>query len=170
MGRRAGPSQAITRADVFLVPFSLFWGGFAIFWLVGATVAVGAFGLFGVPIVLFGLYLIFGRFIYKANRRRRTGYAVTDRRVLQIVRGRNGESVDAFYLRSLPSISTSVGADGKGSIQIGQMPWFGAMYANTGMEFLARGASAGGVASYDIDDPRGVAELIERLREADRGG
>jgi hypothetical protein len=165
------PANHFTRADLFLVPFSLFWGGGVIFWLVGATTAGGAFGLFGVPFVLVGLYFIFGRFAYKAYRKRRTVYAVTDRRVLEIVRRQRGESVDAVYLRSLPSISTSVGADGKGSVRFGPTtPWFGAMYANTGMEFLSRGAATGGVAFYDIDDPRGVAELIERLREADRSG
>ena len=106
-----------------------------------------------------------GRFIYKANRRRRTVYAVTNRRVLEVVRGRRGESVNALYLRALPTISTGVGSDGKGSIQFTQTPWHSGMYADTGMEFLGRWA--GGLAFYDVEDPRGVAELIERLREAD---
>jgi hypothetical protein len=38
------------------------------------------------------------------------------------------------------------------------------------MELFARDQMAStGVSFYDIEDPRGVADLVERLREADRG-
>jgi hypothetical protein len=36
------------------------------------------------------------------------------------------------------------------------------------MEFFARGQLASGVSFYDIEDPQGVADLVERLRAADR--
>jgi hypothetical protein len=165
---RPDPAKRFTRADWYLVPFSILWGGFAIFWFVGATVSGGGFGLFGIPFVAIGLYFIFGRFIYKARRKRRTVYAVTDRRVLEIVAGRNGDSVSAVYLRSIPNISTSAVANGEGSVDFGLSSRRDQYYANTGMEFFARGSLSGGVSFYDIPDPGGVAELVERLREADR--
>ena len=143
---RPDPAKHFTPADRFLIPFSLLWGGFAIFWLVGASSSGGLFGLFGVPFVAIGLYFIFGRFIYKANRKRRTVYAVTDRRVLEIVRGRHGESVNAVYLRSIPNISTSAGSDGLGSVGFGISSRGYSMYGNTGMEFFARGQLSSGVA------------------------
>lgn len=166
---RPDPTKRFTPADRYLVPFSLFWGGFAIFWLVGATASGGAFGLFGIPFVLIGLYFIFGRFIYKANRKRRTVYAVTDRRVLEIVDGRKGESVTAVYLRSIPNISTSAVSNGEGSVEFGLSSRMDQYYANTGMEFFSRGSLSSGVSFYDIADPEGVAALVERLRDADRG-
>ena len=44
-------------------------------------------------------------------------------------------------------------------------------YANSGLELLGRGQMAGaGVSFYDIEDPRGVADLVERLRDADVRG
>lgn len=165
---RPDPTKRLTPADRYLVPFSLLWGGFAIFWLVGATASGGAFGFFGVPFAAIGLYFIFGRFIYKANRKRRTVYAVTNRRVLEIVDGRKGESVAAVYLRSIPNISTSAVSNGEGSVEFGISSRMDQHYANTGMEFFARGSLSSGVSFYDIEDPEGVADLVERLRAADR--
>jgi hypothetical protein len=126
------------------------------------------FAIFGSVFVVLGLYFIFGRFIYKANVKRRTTYAVTNRRVLEIVRGlRGGESVNATYLRSIPNISTSTSSNGYGHVEFGLSSGRYSQVANTGMEFFARGA-ASGVRFYDIPDPRGVADLVERLRAADQ--
>src|SRR5207244_7249306 len=68
--------------DALLIPLSLLWGGFAIFWefmaLTAATKAPGpvavVFPVFGLPFVVIGLYLIFGRFIVDAKVRARTSY------------------------------------------------------------------------------------------------
>lgn len=170
---RPDPAKHFTRGDALLVPFSILWGGFSIFWEASA-ISGGAgpfFALWGIPFVAMGLYFIFGRFIYKANRKRRTIYAVTNRRVMSIVRGRGGESVDATYLRSIPSISTSAVSNGRGSVEFGLSSPMAGWYGNTGMEFFARGQLASaGVRFYDVEDPRGVADLVERLRDADRAG
>jgi hypothetical protein len=64
-------------ADVFMIPFSVLWGGFAIFWEFmvlqipsgNAGPADIIFPFFGVPFVLVGLYMIFGRFIYESKKR-----------------------------------------------------------------------------------------------------
>jgi hypothetical protein len=59
------PAQGLlfTGNDAMLIPFSLLWGGFAIFWEVSALNQpnTGYFGVFGIPFVLMGLYLIVGR-------------------------------------------------------------------------------------------------------------
>ena len=71
-------------ADAFLIPFSILWGGFAIFWET-MVVVVGApwlFMVFGVPFVIAGLYLIVGRFWVDAGQRARTFYGLTDKRVI----------------------------------------------------------------------------------------
>src|SRR3954471_6987431 len=66
------PAVRFTAADGFLVPFSLMWGGFAIFWE-AAAFAGGTpffFKLWGIPFVLVGVYFIAGRFVVKARRKR----------------------------------------------------------------------------------------------------
>jgi hypothetical protein len=69
-------------SDFFLIPVSLLWGGFAIFWESAALFMIpkndpvgGLFPLFGIPFVLFGLYFIFGRFIVDKKMREGTEYA-----------------------------------------------------------------------------------------------
>jgi len=81
----------LTGRDIFLVPFSLIFCGGTIVWeaaVLGLLNRAGAhshaplfFALWGVPFVLLGLYLVFGRFITDASIRRRTIYGVTDKRV-----------------------------------------------------------------------------------------
>ena len=112
--------------DIFLIPFSLMWGGFAIFWEVMAlstiTKAPGPVGivfpLFGLPFVAVGLYLIFGRFFFDARSRDRTHYGVTDRRIL-IVSGVFSQQTKSLQLRTLSDITLSERSDGSGSISFG---------------------------------------------------
>ena len=62
-------SVAFHKEDLFLIPFSLLWGGFAIFWEAGVLGFWGqscpavpwTFGMiWGIPFVLVGQYLILG--------------------------------------------------------------------------------------------------------------
>ena len=113
--------------DALLIPFSLLWGGFAIFWetLALRGKAPFPFALFGVPFVLVGLFMIAGRFVVDAWLRRRLTYALTDRRIL-IVRSGSFPALKSLNLDGLSETDVSEQANGRGTIRFGpQAPMWG---------------------------------------------
>lgn len=133
-----GRGLRLRPSDSVMIPFSLVWGGFALFWeysvLFGlepsgrpstsASAAPIFMKLWGVPFVLVGLYLIVGRFFFDAFQRARTVYAVTDQRVL-IVTQVFGKRVRSLSLRTLPDVTLAEKSDGSGTITFGAIA-FGA--------------------------------------------
>lgn len=115
--------------EVFLIPFSLVRGGFALFWNTSAwkTNADLSFKLFGLPFIIVGLYVIVGRFIVDIYIRNRTAYLVTNKRIL-IVRGakRFKCKIARHKSSALPRTSrASERADGSGTIRFGASgSWF----------------------------------------------
>lgn len=118
-------------SDIFAIPFSIFFCGFSIFWMVGASYAVSAgaskgevpafayiFPLFGVPFVAAGLYMLLGRFWVEKAQRAQTAYGVTDERVI-IISGLFSRTVKSLNLRTLADISMSEKHDGSGTISFG---------------------------------------------------
>src|SRR5262245_7956356 len=81
--------------DWSTIPFSVMWLGFMIFWEGGALGYWDPNGsstfmaIWGIPFILFGVYIALGRFFHDAWLKRRTFCGVTDRRVLIIQEGRN---------------------------------------------------------------------------------
>jgi hypothetical protein len=107
-------------SDALMIPFSLLWCGFAIFWET-SVINSGApffFRLWGVPFVLVGLYVVFGRFFVDAQSRKRTYYGVTNERVI-ILTGFFSRQTKSLQLRTLSDITLAERADGSGTITFG---------------------------------------------------
>jgi hypothetical protein len=160
---RPDPSRHFDRSDRFVVPFSLLWGGFAIFWEIGVIREGWNFGMiFGIPFVAMGLYITVGRFFVKARKKRRTYYAVTDRRVLSVERG---GSTRAAFLDRIPTVNSSIREDGSGSVTFGNTSWMEGSYANSGLDFFGQGYGAPDTVGFDdIEDVRAVVSLVNDLR------
>ena len=143
------PKQGLVfrRSDIFMIPFSLMWGGFAIFWEIGVLNAMpdekaGApgliFSLFGIPFVLIGLYMILGRFIYDSRTRKKTFYGLTDQRAV-IVSGLFNKRVKSLNLKTMTDVSLSEKADGCGTIVFGQEDQRMSMFAGAGFPWMGTG-------------------------------
>jgi hypothetical protein len=106
--------------DLVLLPFSLMWGGFALFWesMVFSAGAPLVMVLFGVPFVCVGVYLIAGRFLWDANVRARTQYAVTDRAAYVVISGFQG-SVRRYAGSALAEVRVERKDDGSGTLRFG---------------------------------------------------
>jgi hypothetical protein len=151
------------RGAWYLMPFSLLWGGFAIFWEVTAL-SSGAgpfFALWGIPFVVIGLYLIFGR-IYVARREaRRTHYAVTSRRVL-IVSGAFSHRLTEIALTDLLVSQLDLGGSGLGTITFGTT--VGAFRAPPGWPTMGMYVSAPAFAS--VRDAASVYRIVQDAKAA----
>jgi hypothetical protein len=163
------------KEDAFLIPFSLLWGGFAIFWELGAAGFWGAnsrsgnpwlFGiLWGIPFVLIGQYIIWGRFFYTAWKKKRTHYAITNRRVIVVQNGWNRQMASA-YLDSLPTLIKEGRSSGTGTLRFSQAE---SMWSGRRGWGAWDGMTVGNVPTFvDIDDLDYVYRLISDLREKAR--
>jgi hypothetical protein len=116
-------------SDLFFIPFSLMFGGFALFWEIMAIRSIGLgsqqaplfvilFPLFGLPFVIAGLYLIIGRFFVDAKIRENTFYAVTSNRII-ILHGIFNRKLTTLPLKTLQQYSLSLSKSRRGSIFFG---------------------------------------------------
>jgi hypothetical protein len=165
---RPNSSVVFHPEDWLVVPFSLLWAGFAIFWTLGASgiISLGRnrpdqtfhwFGfIWGTPFVLAGQYFIWGRFLYDYWLKKRTCYAVTRRRALIICTGLTGRSSSSAYLDNLSIIDKLVRSD-----QIGTISFGGPV---RGKWQWGRGNPPRPLTFDDIDDADSVYRLITRLQ------
>ena len=168
------PSINLSRGDIYLIPFGLFFFGFTVFWLVGVvSLSLGNsertggslvfFYFMGLLFVTMGFHLAFGRFIYKKWKKARTYYALTNKRAL-ILTLTFGRKLDGAYLDRLVAINKFVRSDGSGTIYFGSPSWMTTAYGNSGMDFLTGFYSGDVPAFYDIHDADSVYDLANKLR------
>jgi hypothetical protein len=158
------PAQGVlfTGHDIFAIPFSLLWCGFAIFWEMLAlktSRTLTLFSLWGIPFVLVGIYGVVGRFIIDGWMRRRIWYGVTDQRIL-ILRAPPFSKFTSINTDRLPELSLNEKADGRGTIYFGpQGPFYGRGYG-----FGATTPSLSNVPQFiAIQNARSVFEDIQIL-------
>jgi hypothetical protein len=168
------PAVIFHSDDWTTIPFSLVWTGFFVFW---EAQAFGLWGnraakndifmeLWGIPFLVMGNYMVWGRFLFDAWAKRRTYYAVTNRRVLVLQEAWNRKT-SMMFLDTIPQIEREGSATGT--------LWFGTKYpvvASKGRKSRDMSRfSVGDVPVFaDIDGVDAVHRLIIELREQTRPG
>ena len=97
---------------IVMIPFGIFFLGFAIFWTVGASAVAGPMGLFGLIFIAVGSYIVFGKNIVG----KKTYYVITNRKIYRSQAGR----VDMVELANLPPMRIEGHSNGAGSIYFGE--------------------------------------------------
>ena len=149
-------------SDAFMIPFSVFWGGFAVYWEYTAykSGAPAFFLLFGVPFVLVGLYIVVGRFFVDALVRNRTYYGITDDRAI-IITEFPSQITKSLSLATLSDITFSTKSDNSGSISLGAQHPMAAMFG--GMNWPGMGAYQG--PQFDmIENVKSVYDILQRAK------
>jgi hypothetical protein len=165
------PKQGIafSRSDLLAIPFSLMWGGFAMFWNYEVWTSLpdkGAadgwfFKLWGLPFLAVGLYLIAGRFFYDAWVRNHSHYAVTNDRVL-ILRTSPTPKLISRDIQSLPMFELTEHRDGTGTIVFDSEDVGYSMFGRKRQFGIWAPAASASAQFFGIDDPRRAYELIRR--------
>lgn len=106
------PAKAFQKENLMLLPFGLFFFGFAIFWTVTAAMSAPFMAIFGIPFICVGAYLSFGQIIHKRYLHSKTEYAVTNKKLIRIM----GERVDMVNADQINNMQIQMHKDGTGTI------------------------------------------------------
>jgi hypothetical protein len=155
---RPNPLRLLNANDAFMVPFSVLWASLTTPWALGALVngELSVSLLWALPFALLGQYMLWGRFVAKWWGRRRTVYAVTDRRILSA----RGGYLESLPMGQLPATSYSTRRDGSGTITFGSPSGASRQLEDSGMEWLSRRSAPGVLAFRDIPDVERVHLLV----------
>lgn len=157
--------------DVKAIPFTVLWTAFFVFLEAGALGYWGKGGrnnfmvLWGIPFLVLGQYLVWGRFFVDAWLKRRTYYAITNQRAIILQEGWT-RKLRFTYLESIPEIVRE-------GTTIGTL-WLGPrLPVIAGRGRPTRDTSRFKVDGHvpvlaDIDDVNSVYDLTVGLREARR--
>jgi hypothetical protein len=142
--------------DWAAIPFSLVWTGFFVFWEAQALGFSGKTSrpvgndifmeLWGIPFLIVGNYMVWGRFFVDAWAKRRTYYAVTNRRVLVLQEGWRRKTSTTF-LEAIPQIEREGAVTGT--------LWFGTKYPI----LAAKGRKTRDMSRFSIGDVPVFADI-----------
>ena len=134
------PGLRLRVSDILLIPFSLMWGGFAIFW---------------------EFMVIVGRFFVDAKQRSRTWYGLTNERAI-IVSGLLSKSVKSLNIDTITELALTEKADGSGSIAFGSPLIWPGWISGSSWPFMNHQP----IPTFEsIDNAKSVYELIRKAQQ-----
>jgi hypothetical protein len=152
------PRVVLHSDDWAMIPFSLVWTGFFIFWEADALgywrdkshqVGTHVFMvLWGIPFLVMGNYIVWGRFLHDAWLKRRTYYGVTNRRLLVLQEGWHRKTSTTFLVE-IPQIERE-------GASIGTL-WFGTKYP----VIVPRGQKSRAMSRFSLGDVPVFADIAD---------
>ena len=118
---RPEKGRLLTGADLIMIPFSIFWLGFALFWEFGAIESgIPFMMLWGLPFIGIGIYLLFGQWIYRAYLRTRTFYVITNKKLIL----KRARKLTMYTAKDLPPATLDIHPNGNGTITFAENTYY----------------------------------------------
>lgn len=171
--------NGFTTDDILFFPVCVFWALFSFSWLfLSIAVAIFTFveggppivpilsAMIGLPFAAVGLYLVYGRFLYKKHMKMNTVYIITNYRIF-IVCSLFKKRVISQDISSVESFYTSSCREGMGSISFGRMSFIERFGARTGVDILTAYFKGMPPIFHDIDNVEEVYLKLQELRASE---
>jgi hypothetical protein len=150
--------------DYMYIPFSIMWVGFVIFleyFIIIYNYPI-TFHLLSVPMVLIGLYMAIGRFVYKYFKKKNSCYVLTNKRVIEAYEN----SHFGYKEKKLSEIGRMVRfveKDGYGTLIFDDINPAYIMKLNNGMEQF-RNKTKKVIGFYDFPEAEALFQQIQSLK------
>ncbi|MGN0517643.1 MAG: hypothetical protein ACI4II_02835 [Acutalibacteraceae bacterium] len=143
--------KLLTKEDIVMIPFSIMWCSFAIFWAVGVLTIDSPlfFKIWGILFSLIGLYIAIGRFFYKSYILKRTSYVITNQRLIRL----RNKRVDMLSGSEKSDMIITMNKDGSGTISFRNTSFFLRRHFFLNAEFELT----------NIDDVNRVQQILLRM-------
>lgn len=158
---KANASKMISYGDYMYIPFSLMWCAFVVYmeYLAIQYQYPIIFHVVGVPMAIYGLYMAFGRFVYKYLKKDSSCYVITNLRVIEAYE----KSIFGYKEKSMGEIGRMVRfieKDGHGTLVFDDVNPAYIMKLNDGMEIF-RSKMRKLIGFYDVPEAEMLFELIQ---------
>jgi hypothetical protein len=161
--------------DFLLIPFSILWFSFVIFWEGSVLGIFGSHGdtdlhppisffmlLWGIPFLCVGFYFFIGRFFYADYMKKRTVFAVTNQRVIAAILPKK-KVVSTGFLATLPMLQKKVGRNGFGTLRFAPANYANRRSYPIGTQSMLQSGEI--PVFFDIEDVDRVYRLVADLRD-----
>lgn len=122
-------------------------------------------------VVSFSYYLIFGRFLYKNKKKRNTFYAVSNKRILSLIKSKPKNEFRAALISKVDWVDKSINRKGVGTLHFGRLSFWraalgGEVCENTGLDPVSRLSMFPDdrIVFYDIKNADQVYSLIMEIK------
>lgn len=161
---KANAKKMISYGDYMYIPFSLMWCAFVVYWewLSIKFEYPIVFHVLGVPMALIGLYMAFGRFVYKYFKKKNSCYCITNLRVIEAYE-KPIFGYKEMAMADIGRVVRFVEKDGHGTLVFNDVNPAYIMKLNDGMEMF-RSQTRKLVGFYDVPDVETLFELTKTYK------